>query len=564
MTGGTLNLCATSGAGTGNGSIDCNSNCTFQTGGTFNITSSTTTNASNGRGNLTVGGNFIHTTSAASFLRTATLATAAGTVTIDGSVAQTIESTNGFTGTITFNITQSAVVAARTTVPLTKTFTVNSGTTLNVNDNSANSGYDLQVTSSGVLKVSGTMNVNSAAVLDLLGNAITDAATGGGTFNLISDAGLITQHAQGITTLASGATGCIQVTGGRSYSSGADYTYNSSTAAQVTGNGLPASLVGSSNLTINNTYYPTPLTNGGVTLSQATTTAGTLTLTSERLITTAANLMTIDAAGTATSGSMVSQSNFSFVDGPIKKVGSSAAFVFPTGDIYLATGSVRTAKWARIEIPLTTFTSADAFTAEYHKLDDPCATNQAVSNTNAAGINNVSYKEYWDLTRVTGTLLPSVKLYWEDNSQSTSLGSAISSAIPADLIVAEFDGGMWNNKGATGITTAGITGTITSNVATTFTTGTIMPFTFGSPTGVNPLPVELLSFNGYPYGSSNMLEWKTATETNCNHFELERSGDGIRFTPIASVDGYGTTTELQNYGQRDHEPFPGKNYYRLN
>jgi hypothetical protein len=560
MSGGTFNLCATSGSGTGSGSMDIDGDMTLS-GGTFSISSSTTSAAASGNGTITVAGNFSQTTSAASFTKTGS-ASATATITMDGlTTGITAESTNGFTGTIIFNIDQGGgALTAKCTIPAAKTFTVNSGTTLNLEDNSFNTGYDLQVVSGASLKVSGTMNVNSQATLDLLGNVITDASTGAGTFNLNLDAMLITQHTGGITLLASGASGCVQVTGGRSYSSAASYTYNG-TAAQVTGNGLPTTMTGT--LNIANTLAPA---SGGVTLSQATTinSPGQLTFggaTNGRLITTSTNLITLgdDVICSPTGGSAAK-----FVDGPIRKVGDDI-FIFPTGDVYTATGSVSTAKWARISITTAPASTTDAFTAEYVKMNDPCNVSQVVSPTNGAGVNHVSYKEYWNLTRDAGSSTPPVKLYWETGSSSTTLGSGISSTASADLHVAECIASTWTDMGAGTVTgTAAGPGTITSTVTATYSSSTTaMPFTFMTPSGVNPLPVSLLSFTGHSTASANILDWETASETNNSRFELERSSDGLSFSTIASLDGNGSTTEVNTYEYPDNAPFQGMNYYRL-
>ncbi|MFN8256849.1 MAG: T9SS type A sorting domain-containing protein [Bacteroidales bacterium] len=86
-------------------------------------------------------------------------------------------------------------------------------------------------------------------------NCGTFTTNGTANFTLSSGANILTQHAQGLSTTA--ATGSIQVTGTKIFNSGANYTYNG-TVAQVTGNGLPATV---NNLTIDNTNA------GGVTLS---------------------------------------------------------------------------------------------------------------------------------------------------------------------------------------------------------------------------------------------------------------------------------------------------------
>lgn len=104
----------------------------------------------------------------------------------------------------------------------------------------------LPVATSRSLTVNGTIN------------CITNTVTGAGTFTLNSGATLITAHAQGISS--SGATGSIQVTGTRTFNTAANYVYNG-TSAQITGNGLPATV---NNLSILNTFED------GFSLSQNT------------------------------------------------------------------------------------------------------------------------------------------------------------------------------------------------------------------------------------------------------------------------------------------------------
>ena len=92
--------------------------------------------------------------------------------------------------------------------------------------------------------------VNNGAYLQM--GSPSTIITGAGTFTLLSGATLGITSTNGITTTTTGASGNIQVTGVRTYSTGANYIYNG-TAAQNTGNGLPATV---SNLTFDNTGGP--------------------------------------------------------------------------------------------------------------------------------------------------------------------------------------------------------------------------------------------------------------------------------------------------------------------
>jgi len=77
------------------------------------------------------------------------------------------------------------------------------------------------------------------------------------------------------------------------------------------------------------------------------------------------------------------------------------------------------------------------------------------------------------------------------------------------------------------------------------------------------LPVTWLSFNGRTEGSSVHLSWSTASETNNDFFEVQRSIDGRSFEPIGYVQGMGTVNTQTNYSFIDEKPLEGYNYYQL-
>ncbi|MCH7963374.1 MAG: choice-of-anchor B family protein [Bacteroidetes bacterium] len=77
-----------------------------------------------------------------------------------------------------------------------------------------------------------------------------------------------------------------------------------------------------------------------------------------------------------------------------------------------------------------------------------------------------------------------------------------------------------------------------------------------------PIPVELTSFTAVISERNIILNWSTATETNNLGFEVQRKSDGD-YRTIGLVDGYGTTTEIQNYSFADINPETGLYHYRL-
>ncbi|HMP83564.1 MAG TPA: cadherin-like domain-containing protein, partial [Verrucomicrobiota bacterium] len=154
---------------------------------------------------------------------------------------------------------------------ITNNLTVSSGTQLRKNS-TGNGNMEINFSGAGLQTYvnNGTVGSNivwtvrSGSVLDVGTSLITGGGTGS-AFTLESGGGLRTANAGGIST--SGASGSIQISGARNFSSGADYTYNGS-VAQVTGSGLPATV---NNLTIANAAAAVSLT-AGVTVN------GTLTV----------------------------------------------------------------------------------------------------------------------------------------------------------------------------------------------------------------------------------------------------------------------------------------------
>ncbi len=76
------------------------------------------------------------------------------------------------------------------------------------------------------------------------------------------------------------------------------------------------------------------------------------------------------------------------------------------------------------------------------------------------------------------------------------------------------------------------------------------------------VPVELTSFSAAVVGNSVNLNWTTATETNNQGFEVQRSNGG-EFRTIGFVDGHGTTTEPKAYSFTDSKLANGEYTYRL-
>ena len=77
------------------------------------------------------------------------------------------------------------------------------------------------------------------------------------------------------------------------------------------------------------------------------------------------------------------------------------------------------------------------------------------------------------------------------------------------------------------------------------------------------LPITSLEFTGKLNGSKVFLNWKTGTEVNSDHFELEKSTNGTNFIMLANVKAKGNSSIASYYGAVDPLPVKGLNYYRL-
>lgn len=67
----------------------------------------------------------------------------------------------------------------------------------------------------------------------------------------------------------------------------------------------------------------------------------------------------------------------------------------------------------------------------------------------------------------------------------------------------------------------------------------------------------------FPVKSGIQVEWATATESNCDRFEVERSSNGINFAKISTIQATGNAATYHLYKTTDANPMNGLNYYRI-
>lgn len=326
-------------------------------------------------------------------------------------------------------------------------------------------------------------------------------------------------------------TGAGTLNVGGSIAAGGDIVPFSTTSGLVNYNGT------SGTQTVKADTYADITFSGGAAKSIATggiIITDVATFTSGIVSSSSANSVTFNNNATATGAS-----DASFVNGPVTKIGNDA-FTFPVGK----TGTGYQA--ISMSAPSST---GDAFTAEYMR-----ASGATLGPKTAVGLISVSNCEYWDLNRTAGTSSVNVTLNW--NANSPCGGSYITGLI--GLVVAYFDGANWSDFGGNGTSGNVTAGTVVHNGVSAFGSFTIGNVLIGG----SPLPVKLSNIKAFEKQQGIQLDWTAYQEDNLNNYQIERSADGINFTPLGTVAARNLTSAT-DYTFFDATPVNGVNFYRI-
>ena len=275
------------------------------------------------------------------------------------------------------------------------------------------------------------------------------------------------------------------------------------------------------NMTVNNS--------SGVTITQGPLISNLLTFTSGNIIASSISEPII----IETSGSVTGQADTKCVVGYCKKnTNSTSKFTFPVGT---------STKYRPASVTPTT-ASATSWNVKYF--------NSSYSDLTLLDITSVSNVEYWTIDRSGASPSNStVELSWDASSNITSL---------TNLVVAHYNGTDWESAGnssSSGTTSSGF-------VSSTSSWSAYSPFTLSVNSSI-ALPIELISFNAKKHEDNVQIYWETASEINNDYFIVERSFDGVHFSPISRINGAGNSTHIINYSIEDQDYVNGINYYRL-
>ncbi len=79
----------------------------------------------------------------------------------------------------------------------------------------------------------------------------------------------------------------------------------------------------------------------------------------------------------------------------------------------------------------------------------------------------------------------------------------------------------------------------------------------------DPLPVTFLPLSVTKENSTAVLKWATITEEHNDHFEVERSSNGVIFSKVNSIVAKGNSSQKTDYSYIDNQPLAGLSYYRI-
>jgi hypothetical protein len=436
---------------------------------------------------------------------------------------------------------------------------------------------------------SATLTVNSGVVLDICGDFVNNGqlrCAAGSTVNfngssnqIISGSftgvnkfsNFVVNKTSGVVTIGnnievgqdfktSNATSIVN-TSGTDFKVGKDFI-NSNGATTFTGISSTSSFI--FNGSVAQVYNPnanssTPSltlcsvtmsnTSTGVTLSTTNTpnlilnTNGILTLTSGKITTPGSQEVIVTNTGNT---AVTTGNTTSYIEGNLRRylaAGATGPYDFPVGHA--------TPGYERANLNFTTGAAAGAINllARF----DPWGTGSfplpPIPNwAECLTTYNLNYLNhgFWTINASSpSTGLYNLTLYNRSYSNATGAGFSIAKSPSASPSWA-------------------LTGSCVSSAVTAVTRNAMSGFSkMATIQGLQPLPVELIVFNGTTESTYNSIYWKSAVEQNFMHYELESSEDGINFYKITTVNPIGNVSSLNNYNYLDFDRYSPITYYRL-
>ncbi len=421
------------------------------------------------------------------------------------------------------------------------TLTLQAGANLHVCGNFSNSGSLVCNPGSTITFDGGAaaqLCIGSLVGADAIGNLVVTKTGGSLTLNNNIDC-------KGSITMTNGTSVLnmngryVKVAGNfTNFNGGTTVTNTAASTLEFNGTAAQTYTQGASLLTLNNVLMNH--TGPGVTCAtnMVLGTAGTLTLTLGRIITNAFEVqVTNNASAACTPGNAAS-----FVQGNLRRYlnGAATSYDLPVGS--------PTTGYQRANITFTTVTTIPQLLARFDNYAPPIGPFAAECPTNTYDAMAMLNNGYWTITASANPTSGTYNTTLYSTNYTNSAGAL----------------GWTVAKGAS-TATYSLNGTCvgTSTASNTQRTGMNGFSVFGVAQSSAPLPVELISFTGETFDDHNGLNWATASELNNHYFDVERSDDGITFSPIGRKEGGNNSSQRLDYSFDDYSPIEGINYYRL-
>jgi len=425
----------------------------------------------------------------------------------------------------------------------------NSG--IQISDNSTlTNANNISITVNGPVDIAnGTLNVgNASAIL-----SATDITLTTGTYDAngsnVSVSGALNMNG-GTFNAGSGnlrVGGDLTLTGSVFNNEGSTFTFNGGSNQTIDGDFSTSTF---NNITLNKSGGQLVLAaNANVYIDNI------LNLGANRINTQASNAVlriTNGSSSIRTSG---------FVNGPLEvNLANGDDYTFPTG---------KGATYKEISINGISQTGSQIWTAEYFNtgaLAHSSAENSVENYDRETYMDpqeqvvNVNSGEYWAIDGPTATVSSIVLDASNTEITQTEINDQALQVMQWDEL-----NSYWIHLGGNSSGTAPSSVSVTTDASAVSRTISFSEklFTHGSEDPASPLPVEFLSFEVTAKDRQVELIWKTATETNNELFEVQRSEDGKIWDIIGTVAGAGNSTEVLTYEYTDKNPIIGTSYYRL-
>ena len=270
-----------------------------------------------------------------------------------------------------------------------------------------------------------------------------------------------------------------------------------------------------------------------------------ITLTNGIISTGSNNLIATNTA----SGSVTEQSTLSYINGNLRR------YVLSAGDYDFPIGTS-----ANYELANITLNSSTGITYFDSKFTNPVGTTDISALgliINGTAVTTLLDYGYWTITADAYT---SVNYDATITSRGHTNGGA--SANQHTIVKRNNSSSNWavfqsnhSNTTQSGTGTNPITAKLSG--LTSFSDFAI------ARSNLNPLPITLISFNAKPNEKYIELNWATQSEINNDFFTIEKSYNAITFFKVLTINGNGTTNQINNYSAQDYELQEQTIYYRL-